>query len=79
MVKVRLARIGAKKNAIYRIVVADIRAPRNGKYLERIGLYDPNLDPPRLEINRERYDYWIGVGARPTDIVRQLVHKSGTA
>lgn len=79
MVKVRLARIGAKKNAIYRVVVADTRFPRDGKYLERIGLYDPNLDPPKFEINRERYDYWLGVGAQPTDIVMKLVQKSGTA
>ncbi len=79
MVKVRLSRIGSKKNAIYRVVVADIRAPRDGKYLERIGLYDPNLDPPRFEIDRQRYDYWIGVGARPTHVVEKLVQKSESA
>jgi small subunit ribosomal protein S16 len=79
MVKVRLSRIGSKKNAIYRVVVADIRAPRDGKYLERIGLYDPNLDPPRFEINRARYDYWISVGAQPTHVVKKLVLKSASA
>jgi small subunit ribosomal protein S16 len=79
MVKVRLARIGSKKNAIYRVVVADIRSPRDGKHLERIGLYDPNTDPPKFEIDRERYDYWIGVGARPTHIVNMLVQKSESA
>jgi small subunit ribosomal protein S16 len=79
MVKVRLARIGSKKNAIYRVVVADIRAPRDGKYLEKIGLYDPNLDPPRFDIDRERYDYWLGVGAQPTHIVQRLVQKTGNA
>jgi len=79
MVKLRLARIGSKKNAIYRVVVADHRAPRDGRFIERIGYYDPNLEPPKIEIDRERYDYWIGVGARPTDIVRQLADKAETA
>jgi len=76
MVKVRLARIGSKKNSIFRVVVADGRSPRNGRFLEKIGLYDPNPDPPRFEIDRTRYDYWVGVGAQPTEIVRQLVQKS---
>jgi small subunit ribosomal protein S16 len=73
MVKVRLARIGGKKNAVFRVVVADNRAPRDGRFLERIGLYDPNLDPPKFEIDRKRYDYWVGVGARPTHIIEKLV------
>jgi small subunit ribosomal protein S16 len=79
MVKVRLTRIGGKKNAVYRVMVTDARAPRDGRFIERIGQYDPNQDPPHFEIDRERYDYWLGVGARPTDVVRQLVARSETA
>lgn len=75
MVKVRLARIGSRKNAIYRVMVADHRYPRDGRFIEKIGMYDPNLDPPKIDIDRSRYDYWIQVGAQPSDIVKQLVQK----
>jgi small subunit ribosomal protein S16 len=78
MVKVRLSRIGGKKNAIFRVVVADSRYSRDGRFLEHIGLYDPNLDPPKVEIDRARFDYWVKVGAKPTAIVGQLVAKLPT-
>ncbi len=79
MVKVRLTRIGGKKNAIYRVMVADVRSPRDGRFLENLGMYDPNQDPPRFEIDRTRYDYWLGVGAQPTHIIKKLVMKSQSA
>jgi small subunit ribosomal protein S16 len=79
MVRVRLARIGGKKNAIYRVMVADQRAPRDGRFLESIGRYDPNQDPPVIDIDKARYDYWVGQGAQPTATVRQLVSKIETA
>ncbi len=79
MVKVRLARVGGKKNAVYRVVVADERFPRDGRYLEKLGYYDPHMKPVKFEINRERYDHWVKVGAQPTATVRQLFAKTATA
>ena len=75
MVKIRLARYGKKKQPIYRIVAADISAPRDGKYLERLGWYNPraNDESEQLKLNVERVNYWIGVGAQQTDRVRHLI------
>ena len=77
MVKIRLRRMGAKKAPFYRIVVADSRAPRDGRFIEEVGYYDPLTEPATLKINEERAKYWIGTGAQPTDTVRGLLKKGG--
>ncbi|MBU1495072.1 MAG: 30S ribosomal protein S16 [Actinobacteria bacterium] len=71
-VRIRLTRKGAKKHPVYRIIVADVRSPRDGRFIERIGRYDPNINPPEIELDRERYDHWIKVGAQPTSTVKNL-------
>ena len=76
-VKIRLKRVGAKKAPYYRIVVADSRSPRDGKFIEEIGHYNPVANPVELKINDERAKYWLGVGAQPTDTVRGLLKKGG--
>ena len=68
MVRIRLRRMGSKGKPFYRIVVADQRAPRNGKYLDLIGTYDPHQDPPEISINEEKISKWIGNGAQPSEI-----------
>ncbi len=77
MVKIRLKRIGAKKNPFYRVVVADVRSPRDGKFIEEIGYYDPNKNPAVIKIDSERANYWIKNGAQPTDTVKILLKKQG--
>lgn len=77
MVKLRLQRRGRKKLSIYKIVAADARAPRDGKFIETIGEYNPVLEPALVHINEERAMYWLGVGAQPTDTVRSLLRKKG--
>ncbi len=74
-VKIRLARHGAKKRPFYRIVVADSESPRDGKFLETVGTYDPLHDTAQVNLKDERIDYWIGKGAKPTDTVRNLLKK----
>lgn len=76
-VKIRLARHGAKKKPFYRIVVADSESPRDGRYLENVGTYNPLLDPARVRLKSERIQYWIDQGARPSDTVRSLLKKEG--
>ena len=76
-VKIRLARHGAKKKPFYRIVVADGECPRDGKYLENVGTYNPLLDPVQVTLKPERIQYWIDQGARPSDTVRSLLKKEG--
>jgi small subunit ribosomal protein S16 len=76
-VKIRLRRLGAKKKPFYRVVVADNRSPRNGRFIEEIGYYDPMTQPAEIKVNNERAKYWLGVGAQPTDTVRILLKKSG--
>lgn len=79
-VKIRLARGGAKKRPFYRIVAADVRAPRDGKFLEKLGTYNPLLssdNPDRVVINKERIEYWIGTGAKPTERVAILISGLG--
>ncbi|MDW8071186.1 MAG: 30S ribosomal protein S16 [Anaerolineae bacterium] len=78
MLKIRLARVGAKKQPHYRIVVADARAPRDGRFVERIGFYNPRTDPPTVEINEERALYWLARGAQPTEAVAAMLQKRGT-
>ncbi len=76
-VKIRLRRMGAKKAPFYRVVVADSRYPRNGRFIEEIGTYDPNTDPGTIKIDAEKATKWLGNGAQPTDTVKGLLKKSG--
>jgi small subunit ribosomal protein S16 len=78
MVKIRLRRTGAKKKPTYRVVVTDARAPRDGRFIEIIGYYDPRTEPVTFNIEEDRALYWLSVGAQPTDVVRKLLTKSGT-
>ena len=73
MVRIRLARGGAKKKPYYRIVVADQRCKRDGRYLERIGFYNPMVKENRVEIDAERLKHWLSVGAQPSDRVSKLM------
>ena len=76
-VRIRLARHGAKKRPFYRIVVADGESPRDGRYLEKVGTYDPLLDPAKVTLESERIKYWMDQGAKPSDTVRSLLKKEG--
>lgn len=76
MVKIRLRRMGAKKAPYYRIVVADSRSPRDGRFIEEIGTYDPLAGSEKLKVDLERTKYWIANGAQPTDTVRGLLKKA---
>ncbi|MBE6465362.1 30S ribosomal protein S16 [Denitrobacterium detoxificans] len=73
MVKIRLARHGAKKAPYYRIVVADARSPRDGRLIDEVGRYNPNTDPSMIQIDLEKVDKWIANGAQPTDTVARLI------
>ena len=77
-VKIRLRRMGAKKAPFYRIVVADSRYPRDGRFIEEIGYYDPTKDPIVLKLDDEKVKTWIANGAQPTDRVKALLKKNGT-
>jgi len=77
MVKIRLKRMGAKKAPFYRVVVADSRYPRNGRFIDEIGTYDPNTDPSTINIDAEKAQKWIATGAQPTDTVKELLKISG--
>ena len=76
-VKIRLKRMGKKKNPYYRIVVADARAPRDGRFIEEIGTYDPNQDPSVFDINEEAAKKWLVNGAQPTEVVGKLFKIAG--
>ena len=76
-VKIRLARHGAKKRPFYRIVAADSECPRDGRFLEKLGTYNPLVDPVQVELNEERVKYWIGQGATPSDTVRSILKREG--
>lgn len=76
-VKIRLQRHGHKDYAFYPIVIADSRAPRDGKFIERIGSYNPNTNPATISLNFERALYWLNVGAQPTDTVRNILSREG--
>ncbi len=78
-VKIRLARHGTKKRPFYRIVAADIEAPRDGKFLEILGTYDPLKDPVAVTLQTDRIQYWMGQGAIPTDTVRSILKKEGAS
>ena len=79
MVRLRLTRMGRKKKPFYRVVAADSRSPRDGRCIEQLGYYDPMKDPADLKIDLERVDYWIGVGARPSETVASLIKKARAA
>jgi small subunit ribosomal protein S16 len=76
-VKIRLARRGAKKKPFYRVVVADSESPRDGRFLEVVGTYDPLKNPAAVTLKKERVEYWVSVGAQPTETVRSLFKKEG--
>ncbi|MCI5625546.1 MAG: 30S ribosomal protein S16 [Clostridiales bacterium] len=77
MVKIRLRRMGAKKAPFYRIVVADSRYPRDGRFIEEIGTYNPVVAPAELKVDVDRAQAWIKTGAQPTETVRDLLKKAG--
>ena len=76
-VKIRLRRMGQKKAPFYRIIVADSRSPRDGKFIDEIGTYDPNTDPSTINVDAEAAKKWIANGAQPTDTVRSLLSQKG--
>jgi small subunit ribosomal protein S16 len=76
-VKLRLRKMGKKKQPVYKVVAADSRSPREGKFIEAIGLYNPKTDPATININEERALYWLNVGAQPTDTVKNLLSNQG--
>jgi small subunit ribosomal protein S16 len=76
-VKLRLTRVGSKKNPVYRIVAADSRSPRDGKFLEIVGRYNPQTDPSTIEVNEERVKDWISKGAQPSSTVAKLLKIKG--
>ncbi len=77
MVKIRLKRMGAHKKPFYRVVVADSRAPRDGKFIEELGYYNPLVEPPVIKIDEEKASKWLSTGAQPTDVVKALFKKTG--
>lgn len=77
MVKIRLKRIGAHKKPFYRVVVADSRTPRDGRFIEELGTYDPLKDTAEIKIDAEKAQKWLDNGAQPTETVRSLLKKSG--
>ena len=77
MVKIRLRRIGAKKAPVYRVVVADSRFPRDGRFIEEIGTYDPNTNPSTFSVNEEAAKRWLANGAQPTEVVGKIFKLAG--
>ena len=77
MVKIRLRRMGAKKAPFYRVVVADSRYPRDGRFIEQIGTYNPLTEPSTINVDSEKALKWLGQGAQPTDTVKELLKVSG--
>ena len=71
--KIRLARVGSKKNPIYRVVVADSRSPRDGKFIEIVGRYNPQTDPSTIEFDEDKVKDWLGKGAQPSEAVQKLL------
>ncbi len=78
-VVLRLARAGAKKRPYYHVVAADSRMPRDGRFIENIGLYDPNLSPAKYEVNEERWSHWTKLGAQPSETLQSLYKKTKKA
>ncbi|GHU52334.1 30S ribosomal protein S16 [Clostridia bacterium] len=77
MLKIRLTRLGSKKNPFYRIVVSEAKNARDGRYLEDIGIYDPTKEPCVLKVNSEQAKKWLGNGAQPTEVVTRLFKTAG--
>ena len=77
MIKLRLRRMGAKKRPSYRIVAADSRSPRDGRFIEAFGFYDPVTEPATVKVDEERARHWLSVGAQPTDTVRDIFRRAG--
>ncbi len=75
-VKIRLSRMGGRKKPFYRVVVADSKAPRDGRFIEQLGYYDPRQDPAVIKLDEGKVDLWLGRGAQPTEIVGQLIKRS---
>lgn len=76
-VKIRFKRMGSKKNPFYRVVVADVKAPRDGSFIEEVGYYNPTVEPVELKLDAEKVTKWVKTGAQPTDTVRALIKKAG--
>ena len=76
-VKIRLRRIGAKKKPMYRVVIADSRSPRDGRFIETVGHYNPLVDPPQIAFDEERIHQWLKWGAQPTETVKSLLARVG--
>lgn len=74
--RVRLARAGAKKKPFYHVVVAEARSPRDGKFIEKVGIYDPTRNPAEVRLEQERLTYWLGQGAQPSETVTNLIKKA---
>ena len=79
MVRIRLTRMGAKKRPFYRMVAADSRAPRDGRFIEQLGYYDPMRDPMVIELKLERIDHWLSHGAQPSDTAAKLIKRARAA
>ena len=77
MVKMRLRRLGAKKAPFYRVVVADSRYPRDGRFIEEIGYYNPQIEPAEIKLDADKAKEWLAKGAQPTETVKSLLKKSG--
>lgn len=77
MIRIRLRRVGAKKQPSYRVVVANAEAPRQGRFIENIGYYNPRTEPPAMEVNSERALYWLSQGAQPSDAALRILKKLG--
>ena len=78
MVRIRLTRLGAKKKPFYRMIATDQRSPRDGRFIEQLGWYDPLKNPHQVKLNLERIDYWLSMGAQPTDTAEKLIAKART-
>lgn len=76
-VKIRLTRLGKKRAPFYRIIVADSRSPRDGRFIDQVGTYDPNQEPAEVKIDREAAEKWLANGAQPTDVVARLFRNEG--
>lgn len=77
MLRIRLRRVGKKKQPSYRIVVADVRSPRDGRFVDQVGHYNPLTDPPTVTVNEEKTRHWLGVGAKPTETVQRIFRTQG--
>ena len=77
--RIRLARVGSKKNPIYRVVVADGRSPRDGRFIEIVGRYNPQTDPSTIDLDQAKIDEWISKGAQPSDTVKRLMKAAASS